>query len=77
MIDLDRLNRYADSHGPVTRARVADRDDRAHAGDHRAAQVVGRAGVFANYPLRVTEVRRDCGLAERDQAPRDSRQQLG
>ena len=77
MIDLDRLNRYADSHGPIARARVADRDDRAHAGDHRAAQVAGRAAVFADCRLRVAEVRRDYGLVERDQAPPDSRQQHG
>ena len=44
---------------------------------HRAAQVAGRAAVFADYRLRVAEVRRDCGLVERDQAPPDSRQQHG
>lgn len=41
---------------------------------HRAAQTQGRAGVFADYRLRVAEVRRDYGLHERDQAPADSRQ---
>jgi heme-degrading monooxygenase HmoA len=40
---------------------------------HRAAQAAGRAGVFANYRLRVAGVVRDYGLFEREQAPADSR----
>jgi heme-degrading monooxygenase HmoA len=40
---------------------------------HRATQSAGRAGVFADYRLRVATVLRDYGLAERDQAPEDSR----
>jgi heme-degrading monooxygenase HmoA len=40
---------------------------------HRAAQSQGRAGVLANYRLRVVQVLRDYGLHERDQAPHDSR----
>jgi heme-degrading monooxygenase HmoA len=41
---------------------------------HRAAQAKGRAGVFRDYRLRVADVRRDYGKAERrDQAPADSR----
>ncbi|HEX4985265.1 MAG TPA: antibiotic biosynthesis monooxygenase [Burkholderiales bacterium] len=40
---------------------------------HRAAQARGRAGVFADYRLRVASVVRDYGMAERDEAPRDSR----
>ncbi len=39
---------------------------------HRATQVAGRAGIFANYRLRVASVLRDYGLHERDQAPADS-----
>ncbi|WP_313617893.1 antibiotic biosynthesis monooxygenase [Agrobacterium sp.] len=39
---------------------------------HRAAQTAGRAGVFANYRLRVASVLRDYGLNERDEAPGDS-----
>lgn len=39
---------------------------------HRAAQRRGRAGVFANYRLRVAAVLRDYGLDDRDQAPADS-----
>ena len=35
------------------------------------------AAGFADYRLRVAEVRRDYGLVERDQAPPDSRQQHG
>jgi heme-degrading monooxygenase HmoA len=40
---------------------------------HRAAQSQGRAGVLANYRLRVAHVLRDYGLNDRDQAPQDSR----
>ena len=41
--------------------------------EHRAAQAKGRAGVFADYHLRVASVMRDYGLTDRDQAPADSR----
>ncbi|MDN3922678.1 antibiotic biosynthesis monooxygenase family protein [Roseateles violae] len=44
---------------------------------HRAAQNEGRAGVFADYRLRVAAVLRDYGLAERDEAPADSRARHG
>jgi heme-degrading monooxygenase HmoA len=40
---------------------------------HRATQAKGRAGVFADYRLRVAGVMRDYGLSEREQAPADSR----
>jgi heme-degrading monooxygenase HmoA len=40
---------------------------------HRGAQAKGRAGVFADYRLRVAHVLRDYGMTERDQAPADSR----
>lgn len=40
---------------------------------HRATQVKGRNGVFADYRLRVASVVRDYGLHDRDQAPADSR----
>ena len=40
---------------------------------HRQAQAAGRAGVFADYRLRVATVQRDYGLHARDQAPADSR----
>lgn len=40
---------------------------------HRAAQGEGRAGVFADYRLRVAAVQRDYGLRARDEAPADSR----
>jgi heme-degrading monooxygenase HmoA len=40
---------------------------------HRSAQAKGRAGVFANYRLRVATVLRDYGMSERSEAPRDSR----
>src|SRR5262245_16413445 len=39
---------------------------------HRSAQAKGRAGVFANYRLRVAGVIRDYGMNERTQAPADS-----
>jgi heme-degrading monooxygenase HmoA len=40
---------------------------------HRLAQARGRAGVFADYRLRVAEVVRDYGMHERTEAPQDSR----
>jgi heme-degrading monooxygenase HmoA len=40
---------------------------------HRATQGEGRDGVFADYRLRVAEVVRDYGLADRAGAPPDSR----
>jgi heme-degrading monooxygenase HmoA len=40
---------------------------------HRAAQGIGRDGVFSGYRLRVASVMRDYGLTERDEAPADSR----
>lgn len=36
---------------------------------HRATQAAGRAGIFADYRLRVAQVVRDYGLYERAQAP--------
>ncbi|MBU8537778.1 antibiotic biosynthesis monooxygenase family protein [Falsiroseomonas tokyonensis] len=42
-------------------------------GAHRVTQAKGRAGVFADYRLRVAGVLRDYGMRERDQAPADSR----
>lgn len=39
---------------------------------HRNAQAQGRAGVLANYRLRVAQVLRDYGFLEREQAPLDS-----
>ncbi|WP_431287961.1 antibiotic biosynthesis monooxygenase family protein [Roseateles chitinivorans] len=41
---------------------------------HRGAQSEGRAGVFADYRLRVASVLRDYGMTEREQAPADSRE---
>ena len=39
---------------------------------HRNAQSQGRAGVFAEYRLRVASVVRDYGMYERAEAPADS-----
>lgn len=44
---------------------------------HRAAQRAGRGGLFADYRLRVAQVVRDYGLADRAQAPPDSREHHG
>jgi len=41
--------------------------------EHRRAQAAGRAGVFADYRLRVADVIRDYGMTQRDQTPADSR----
>jgi heme-degrading monooxygenase HmoA len=40
---------------------------------HRRAQARGRAGIFADYRLRVAAVIRDYGLQDRAEAPLDSR----
>lgn len=45
--------------------------------EHRAAQAQGRAGVFADYRLRIAAVVRDYGLVDREQAPSDSRSMHG
>ncbi len=44
---------------------------------HRSAQAKGRAGVFADYRLRVASVIRDYGMKDRGQAPADSRKVHG
>ncbi|WP_341633719.1 antibiotic biosynthesis monooxygenase family protein [Sphingomonas agri] len=36
---------------------------------HRAAQAVGRAGLFDDYRLRVAQVLRDYGLTQRSEVP--------
>ncbi len=41
--------------------------------EHRAAQHAGRNGTFADYRLRIAGVIRDYGMADREQAPQDSR----
>lgn len=40
---------------------------------HRAAQTEARAGVLADYRLRIAWVSRDYGMHQRHQAPADSR----
>ena len=40
---------------------------------HRESQTKGRAGIFADYRLRVATVMRDYGLTERAGVPDDSR----
>lgn len=40
---------------------------------HRGAQAKGRAGIFADYRLRIASVIRDYGMNEREEAPADSR----
>ncbi len=40
---------------------------------HRSAQRLGRSSVFRDYRLRVASVIRDYGMADREQAPQDSR----
>lgn len=45
-------------------------------GMHRGAQQEGRSKVLTGYRLRVAAVVRDYGLAERDEAPTDSRELL-
>jgi heme-degrading monooxygenase HmoA len=40
---------------------------------HRDTQQLGRGGIFADYRLRVAAVLRDYGMADRTEAPEDSR----
>ncbi len=40
---------------------------------HRTAQAAGRGGIFRDYRLRIAGVIRDYGMAERAEAPEDSR----
>lgn len=40
--------------------------------EHRAGQAEGRAGVFADYRIRVAQVLRDYTLSERGEAPADA-----
>ncbi|HWK69139.1 MAG TPA: antibiotic biosynthesis monooxygenase [Rhizobiaceae bacterium] len=44
---------------------------------HRRAQQLGRAGIFAGYRLRIAHVMRDYGLTDRAEAPADSRAMHG
>jgi len=44
---------------------------------HRIAQAKGRGGIFENYRLRVASVIRDYGKNDRDEAPKDSREEHG
>ena len=39
---------------------------------HRKAQAAGRAGIFADYHLRIAHVMRDYGMHDRAEAPKDS-----
>jgi heme-degrading monooxygenase HmoA len=43
---------------------------------HRAVQALGRGEVFRDYRLRIATVVRDYGMADRAQAPEDSRLRL-
>jgi heme-degrading monooxygenase HmoA len=45
--------------------------------EHRATQGKGRAGIFADYRLRIASVIRDYGMTERAEAPADSREVHG
>ena len=45
--------------------------------EHVATQARGRSGVFRDYRLRVAAVVRDYGMADRTQAPEDSRARHG
>ncbi len=43
---------------------------------HRAVQALGRGQVFRDYRLRIAAVVRDYGMADRAQAPEDSRRRF-
>jgi heme-degrading monooxygenase HmoA len=40
---------------------------------HRWAQSKGRDGIFKDYHLRIADVKRDYGMFDRNEAPRDSK----
>ena len=44
---------------------------------HRLAQAKGRAEIFRDYRLRIAAVVRDYGIADRAEAPADSRERHG
>jgi heme-degrading monooxygenase HmoA len=44
---------------------------------HRAAQAAGRGTMFKDYRIRIVQVVRDYGLAQREEAPKDSRERHG
>lgn len=44
---------------------------------HRHTQAAGRAGIFADYRLRIAGVLRDYGMTQRAEAPADSRHAHG
>ncbi len=41
---------------------------------HRSAQSKGRSNIFSDYRLRVCEIVRDYGMADRKDAPADSKE---
>jgi heme-degrading monooxygenase HmoA len=41
--------------------------------EHRQSQAEGRAGIFADYRLRIATTNRDYGMYDRTEAPKDSR----
>lgn len=41
--------------------------------NHRDSQIHGRAGLFADYRLRICSITRDYGITDRTEAPDDSR----
>ncbi len=45
--------------------------------NHRDAQAQGRAGIFADYRIRVASIIRDYGMKARDEVPDDSRKAHG
>lgn len=44
--------------------------------EHREAQGLGRASIFAGYRLRVAQVLRDYGLTDRDETPSDLKREV-
>jgi len=75
-ISVERFQSLTDPHKLLSlsfwRDEQAVKEWRTHA-EHRKGQVAGRAGIFADYRLRIASVVRDYGLNERAEAPADSR----
>jgi heme-degrading monooxygenase HmoA len=75
-ISIERFKSLSDSKKLLSlsywRDEEAVKNWRTHS-KHRESQTKGRAGIFADYRLRVATVMRDYGLTKRAEVPEDSR----
>lgn len=74
-ISVERFQSLSDPDKLLSLSFWRDEDAVAHwrnQHEHRKSQAAGRAGIFADYRLRVASVLRDYGRTERAAAPADS-----